>query len=196
MKTFTRLTLALALPVVLALGACKEPSPATEATSTADDQADQGMDTSMTQPAPEPSREDLAFFEKAAQSGMLEMQAAELASTRASAIETKNLASTLDTAHRTSSAELETLALSKGVTLPTQLDSDHQGVLDNLMKAEAEDFDAAYVEAMTDRHEDAVALFESTSTGSDDAEIRNYAARALPTLQRHLEVARQMEASS
>lgn len=142
------------------------------------------------------SNDDIEFFGKAAQTGMTEVQAATIASTRASGSDTKSFASTMATDHTSNNEELKALALRKGVTLPTQLDKTHQGMLDELQKEDPKKFDATYAKDMTAGHKGAIDLFEKTSKDSKDPDIRDFARSTLPTLQHHLEMAKHLSEKS
>jgi len=142
------------------------------------------------------ANDDIAFFGKAAQTGMTEVQAATIASARASGADTKSFASTMSTDHTANNEELKALALRKGVTLPTQLDKTHQGMLDELQKEDPRKFDATYAKDMTAGHQGAIELFEKTSKNSRDPAIRDFAKSTLPTLQHHLAMAKHLSGKS
>lgn len=142
------------------------------------------------------SKDDIEFLGKAAQTDMTEVQAAVIASSRALTSSTKLLANTLATDHVVNTDDLRALAATKGVALPTQLDSKHQSELDDLQNVDANKFDAAYAKAMTEGHKDAVELFEKTSKKSKDADIRSFAKNTLPTLQQHLDMAKHINEKS
>jgi putative membrane protein len=142
------------------------------------------------------SNDDIEFFGKAAQTGMTEVQAAAIASTRASGADTKSFASTMATDHAANNEQLKALALRKGVTLPTQLDKTHQSMLDELQKGDPKKFDASYAKDMTTGHKGAIDLFEKTSKDSKDLDIRDFATSTLPTLQHHLEMATHLSKKS
>jgi putative membrane protein len=62
---------------------------------------------------------------------------------------------------------------------------------DKWMKA-GKDLDEDYMEAMVSDHKDAVDLFEK-ATKSDDADIAAFAQKTLPTLQHHLDRAKELK---
>ncbi len=142
------------------------------------------------------SSADIEFFGKAAQTGETEVQAAAIASSRASGADTKSFASTMATDHAANNEKLKALALRKGVSLPTQLDKPHQGMLDDLQKEDPKKFDASYAKDMAAGHAGAVDLFEKTSKDSKDPDIRDFAKSTLPTLQHHLEMAKHLSEKS
>ncbi|WP_161554237.1 DUF4142 domain-containing protein [Stenotrophobium rhamnosiphilum] len=142
------------------------------------------------------SKDDIEFLGKAAQADMTEVQAATIASSRALTTEAKSLATSAKTDHEVNNTDLRAIAATKGVVLPTRLDSKHQKELDNLQKVDAKKFDAAYAEVVKDSHEDAVDLFEKTAKKSKDADIQTYAKNTLPTLKQHLDMAKRLDEKS
>jgi putative membrane protein len=71
----------------------------------------------------------------------------------------------------------------------------HQADMARLEKASVSDFDAIYIEVQTKAHEDAVALFKSYADDGDDAQLKQFAAQTLPTLESHLAHVRGLRAS-
>jgi putative membrane protein len=142
------------------------------------------------------SKDDMTFFQKAAQTEMLELQAAEIASSRALAPTTKTFASTMTTEHGANNDALKALATSKGVTLPVKLADKYLEALEKLRKEEPKEFDKRYAEIMQEGHKQAIELFKERAKESKDADIRGFASDTLPALQHHLEMARQLTAKS
>ena len=138
------------------------------------------------------SKSDIGFFESAAQIGMTEVQAAAIASSRALGANTKAYASTMTSEHTANNEALKSLAMRKGVSLPTQLNKDHQNLLDKLQNVDSKEFDALYAKDMTTGHDDAINLFENASKDSKDADVREFAKSTLPTLHHHLEMAKHL----
>jgi putative membrane protein len=142
------------------------------------------------------SHDDKEFFQKAAQTGLLEVQAAGIAATRALAPKTKAFAATMAADHGAANDSLKMLAASKGVTLPTQLDRDHREVLERLQKEEPDEFDETYAEAMRHGHKEAIELFKEAVEDSKDVDIRAFANSTLPTLRHHLDMAKDLTRKS
>lgn len=142
------------------------------------------------------SSDDITFFEKAAQTGMTEVQAAQIASSRGQGADVKSFAQAMSADHDANNQELKALADKKGVTLPTKLDKDHQDMLEDLQEQDTDKFDAAYAAQMKKAHQDAVKLFDKTSNKSKDADVRQFAGSTLPTLQHHLQMAKNLSGKS
>ena len=83
-----------------------------------------------------------------------------------------------------------TLASSKGMTLPTALDEKHQKEVTKLSAMSGAEFDRAYSKMMLSDHTKDVSEFEKESTRGTDADLKAFAAKTLPTLQEHLQMAR------
>jgi putative membrane protein len=147
--------------------------------------------TGETQPAP--SAQD--FVDKVAISDMFEIQSSQLALSKQPDKDTKPFAQRMVTDHQKTSKELKSLVDGGKVkaTLPSALDSEHQTMLDDLKAKSGKDFDQSYDQIQVKAHEDAVALFNAYAKGGDDPELKKWAAKTLPNLERHLTMAQKLK---
>ncbi|PPE72021.1 DUF305 domain-containing protein [Solimonas fluminis] len=137
---------------------------------------------------------DQEFFDKAAVAGMFEVQSSEIALQLGSDPAIKSFAQMMVTDHSAANAKLKSLALAKGVMLPTGLDKDHQAKLEKLKAAKpGKEFDETYADLMEDGHDDAVQLFEKASKKAKDKDVQKLAAETLPTLKHHSEKAEKLD---
>jgi len=134
------------------------------------------------------------FWTTAAQGGMAEVELGKLAASKATNPEVKQFAQMMVTDHTKANTELKTLAAKKSVTLPTEVSSSHKSLMEDLNKKTGADFDKAYVDAMVDDHEEDVEFFKDKSEDSSDADVKAFAAKTLPTLQKHLETIKGIQA--
>ena len=74
--------------------------------------------------------------------------------------------------------------------LPNDLDANHKALRDKLSKLSGSEFDKAYMREMVSDHEKDVAAFKKESTSAKDADLKNWAAKTLPTLEDHLKQAK------
>ena len=88
--------------------------------------------------------------------------------------------------HGRANSELKGLASRKGVELADQLDSVHAGKVDRLSKLEGDQFDKAYIDQMVKDHREDVAAFEKAAKTVNDAELKTFVVKTLPTLRAHL----------
>jgi putative membrane protein len=133
---------------------------------------------------------DVMFVKTAAGDGMAEVVLGELAQQKAEAPAVKQFGQSMVTDHTKANDELKALASSKGIDLPAHVPKKHQATADTLSKLSGAEFDKAYAAQMVKDHEKAVADFENASRTAQDRDIKAFAAKILPTLQHHLEMAR------
>lgn len=127
------------------------------------------------------------FAVKAANGGMLEMEVARLAREKAQSSDVKAFAAMMLSDHQKVNDELKALAGRKNITLPARLGEDEQKHVDELAKLSGAEFDKKYIDLMVDDHEEDVKLFKEAADDADDADLKAFAAKTLPTLQKHLE---------
>jgi putative membrane protein len=130
------------------------------------------------------------FIRTAAMDGMAEVEHGRLAAQNATHDEVKQFGQRMVTDHSKANDELKALASQKKVTLPTTLDGKHKAMQDKLSKMKGDAFDRAYMAHMVTAHQQAIALFQKESSGGKDAEAKAWAAKTLPTLKEHLQMAR------
>ncbi|MEW6704488.1 MAG: DUF4142 domain-containing protein [Pseudomonadota bacterium] len=136
---------------------------------------------------------DAAFMKKAAESGLAEVQASQLAATKATHTQVKSFAQQMVDDHTKANDELKALAGAKGVELPAEPSMAQKAKLKLLQGAEGADFDKRYARDFgVKAHEDTVSLFQKESRRSKDAEVKAWADKTLPKLQHHLEMAKDM----
>jgi putative membrane protein len=134
------------------------------------------------------SSADSEFMNKAAIGGMAEVELGKIASTKATSADVKQFGQQMMADHTRANTELKTLAASKNVTLPTELDAKRKEAMDKLSKLSGAAFDKEYVRMMVEDHEKDVADFEKQANGGTDSDVKSFASRTLPTLKMHLEM--------
>lgn len=130
------------------------------------------------------------FAIRAATGGMMEVVLGELAQQKATHADVKTLAQTITADHRAANKELIDISRAKGVTLPTDMTSEqheHHARLEGLSGAE---FDRAYVQMMVEDHIQDIALFEAKANAVTSDAFKAFAAKTLPTLRKHHEMAK------
>jgi putative membrane protein len=129
------------------------------------------------------------FVKQVAISDMFEIQSSELAAAKGDS-ETKKFAVKMVTDHSKTSDELKAIMKNvQGVQLPTAMDSSHQGKLDKLKGLSGADFVKQYRSDQVAAHKDAVSLFDRYAKGGDSEKLKAWAAKTLPDLQHHLQMA-------
>ena len=134
--------------------------------------------------------DDSEFLVEAASGGMMEVEAGQLAATKAQNPRVKAFASMMVEDHTKANEELKALASGKSITLPTAVGEDHQKHITELREKSGMDFDKAYMKMMVDDHNDDVEDFQSASNNAKDESVKAFAAKTLPVLRMHLDSAR------
>lgn len=134
------------------------------------------------------------FVKEAATSDMLEVAAAKVAEEKGNA-EEKKFAQQMVTDHSKSSADIKGMVTSGDVKadIPTTLDDSSQKKLDKLRDTRAAAFSSEYDPMQVSAHKDAVSLFERYSKSGDNAKLKDWAGKTLPTIRHHLEMAEALQ---
>lgn len=140
-------------------------------------------------PSTRTSIEDQTFVTKAAKDGQAEVELATLAQKKATSEQARTLASQLRTDHERANAELMEIARRKGINVDPTSTPDQQQVASKLTNLSGAEFDRAYTDEMVQAHQRAVQLFEDVSHTAGDPDLKAFAAKVLPTLRHHLEMA-------
>jgi putative membrane protein len=129
-------------------------------------------------PAPRPAEQ---FLAKALQASMVEVELGKLAQKNAQSTGVNALGVRMQRDHARIAKVLSAVSREKGMVVPTSLDSSQRAQIDALGAKSGADFDAAYIELMVSKHEEAMSLYTAVAE-SDDPELSQVAKHALPTL--------------
>lgn len=137
--------------------------------------------------------DDTEFAVSAADGGMLEVQLAQLALTKATSPRVKEYAQSIIDDHTKANEELKTLAQTKNISLPSTLSEKSQKKYNDLAEKTGADFDEAYSEFMVKDHKEDVDKFKKAAEKAEDADIKSWAAGKVPVLEQHLSMAESLE---
>jgi putative membrane protein len=135
------------------------------------------------------SRSDQSFIKDAAEGGMMEVQLGKLASEKAASQQVKEFGKKMEQDHGKANREIQQLASTKNVQIADKLEGKHKSTYDRLAKLSGERFDREYMKTMIDDHKADVDKFKKEADKADDADVKKFAAKTLPTLEQHLELA-------
>jgi putative membrane protein len=88
---------------------------------------------------------------------------------------------------------LKSLAIQSKITLPADVSKSDAETFGKLSKLSGAEFDKAYANEMVKDHEKDVAEFQKEAMSGNDPSLREFASKTLPTLQSHLQQAREMQ---
>jgi len=134
------------------------------------------------------SMTDTAFANKAAISGLTEVELGKLALEKATNAKLKDFASMMVKDHGKENDELKAIAKSKSIVLPATLDQEHQMKMEELKGKSGVEFDKAYAMAMVEGHQKTLDLMEKGGAGLADADLKGFAAKTAPVVKHHLDM--------
>jgi putative membrane protein len=135
-------------------------------------------------------RPDAAFVMEAGQDGHAEVQHGKLAQQNGSRAEVKAFGQRMVTDHSKAGAELAAIAKKLGIAAPADTSDKHKAEQKRLAALKPDKFDEEYIQHMVHAHETAVTLFQKHAKHGEAKELRDFAAKTLPTLEEHLKMAR------
>jgi len=158
----------------------------------AEDANNTGQDSSIFRTVPDmgvvPNQNynDADFAVQAADGGMTEEQLGKIALTNAQDQRVKDFGQRMVTDHGKANAELMAIAKQKSIVLPTAVSREHSEHMADLNSKTGSEFDKDYMDMMLKDHKTTVQLFETAAQQAEDADIKAFAVKTLPTLRQHL----------
>jgi putative membrane protein len=136
--------------------------------------------------------DDRKFAKDVALSGMTEVELGKLATEKASRDDIKQFGQKMVNDRTKANDLLKEVATKENFAIPDTIDSKHQSRVAKLSKLSGEEFDRAYVKDQLKDHQTAVRDFEAEAKNGTDANMKAFASNMLPTLQQHLELAKNL----
>jgi putative membrane protein len=135
-------------------------------------------------------RPEQPFLTEVASVGHMEVALGKMAQTHAASEQVKSFGQRMVDDHSKADEELKQLAARKSITLPAKMSPQHQKIVDRLSKLKGKEFDSAYMDEMVRGHEATVAKFRKEAASADDPDVKEFANKMLPTLEGHLQMAK------
>jgi putative membrane protein len=132
------------------------------------------------------------FMTNAARGGALEVQLGNMAAQKASSPDVKQFGERMATDHGQLGQKLQQLASNLNVTPDQQLSPEQQSAVSRLQNLSGKAFDREYMKTMITDHVKDISEFQRTASQASNPDIRRFATEALPTLQEHLRMAREI----
>ncbi|HTJ50846.1 MAG TPA: DUF4142 domain-containing protein [Cyclobacteriaceae bacterium] len=170
--------LSSALALVIALPSCKN-GKTEDSKEVATEHNDAKFDNA--------NEEDAKFLVSAAETNLEEIELGKLAQQNSSLADVKELGKMIEEDHIKALKDLQALASSKQITIPTVLTDNGLDAVKKLKDKTGKDFDKDYCDMMVKGHKDAIDKFEKESTDATDADIRTWATSMVPALRTHLD---------
>jgi putative membrane protein len=132
------------------------------------------------------------FLANAARGGMLEVQLGNMAAQKASSNDVKQFGEHMATDHSQLGQKLQQLASNLGFSLPPDLKPEQQNLVSRFERLTGKAFDSEYIKEMVSDHKKDISEFERAVSQASNADIKQFASEALPTLRDHLKMAREI----
>lgn len=134
------------------------------------------------------------FVLQAAQSDMFEIKSSQLMVEKGET-KVKEFATKMVEAHKMTTEQLGAAmtAVDAKNSLPTEMSSAQKSMIDDLNGRSGGELADQYVDDQVSAHKDAVSLFERYAEGGDNPELKAWAAKTLPDLKHHLEMAQMLD---
>jgi putative membrane protein len=131
------------------------------------------------------SNSDRDFVTKAAEAGLAEIAEARVALKNSQRPDVQIFARRMIADHTKAHEQLKSIAKAKGIEMPNAPSDQDLMRLKAMGALAGNEFDNAYIKQEVEDHDNAVALFTQESNGGQDAQLKAFAAAALPTLKDH-----------
>jgi putative membrane protein len=132
------------------------------------------------------NQRDRNFAMKASMANFAEIDAGQLAATKATDAGIRSFGQQMVTEHTASKAELQNLANSLSLYAPDSLDAEHAALKTQLMALSGKAFDSVYIHSQVKDHNMAIDLYDDEGDKGDNRPLRDYARSTLPHLRMHL----------
>lgn len=149
--------------------------------------------------APTPSARsnapDAKFVEAASAAGLAEVALGQLGASQGQSTEVKAFGQKMVEDHSKANDELKTIASGKSIPVSMAPMASDTKAAAMIGKKQGAGFDAAFKKKMVADHEKVIKLFTTESTSGKDADLKAFAAKMLPDLKGHLQMAQQLPAA-
>ncbi len=130
---------------------------------------------------------DAEFVTDVEDINLTEMNLGQLAGSKATLTETKDLGKMMESSHKKAYDDLASLAAKKTISVPSAMSDAAKKDYDNLSEKTGIDFDKDFCDRMVKGHKDAIDKFEKASKDLSDPDLQAWASNMLPALRTHLE---------
>ena len=129
---------------------------------------------------------DAAFYRKAAEGGIAEVELGKLAQEKSTNQSVKDFGAMMVTDHTAANEKLKAIAERNGIKLPTSPSVGQMAAKTKLEVLSGNTFDKSYIKGMVKDHQEDIEEFQKEAISGQDPDAKAYAAATLPTLKKHL----------
>ena len=132
---------------------------------------------------------DMDFLLKTSAGNTAEIDAATLASYKATNVAVRNFAQHMLMEHGMAQTDLKNVAASVGFPVKDSLDPAHIAIKAQLESLNGRQYDSAYIYVQVTDHQTTIANFNTELSNGQHKDVKNYASNYLPHIQMHLQSA-------
>jgi putative membrane protein len=152
-----------------------------------------GAPVTQNQQGPALSPQDREFIRSAMEAGNTEVILGKLAQEKSTSEEIKKFGERMVQDHSKAGEQLKAIAKKLGFKPPSEPEAKKkEDVITMLEDLSDDEFNMSYSMVMVKAHKQAVSLFQKQAKEGDAPELRQFAEKALPVLQEHLKMARNL----
>jgi putative membrane protein len=161
--------------------------------------------SNASQPSPSPAAEtspgsntasgnkDQAFVQDAIKGNRAEVTLGKMVASKTNNASVKQFAELMVKDHTQALSQLTHLAQQKSITIPQGLPEDAQQLQSKLQSETGTQFDKDYMDGMVKDHQKDLQEFQDQAQNAQDPEVKQLAAKLVPTLQEHLDKAQKVD---
>ena len=138
---------------------------------------------------------DASFFKRAAEGGIFEVDAGNLAQQKSTNQQVKDFGAMMVKDHSAANQKLQSIAASKSITLPTSASVGQMATKGKLDVLSGDTFDKSYIKSQLKAHQQTIALFKKEIASGQDPDAKAFASATLPTLRMHLKTIKTIAAN-
>jgi putative membrane protein len=137
------------------------------------------------------SNTDKQFLTTAARTDMIEAHEGQMAQNQASRTDVKDVAKTVVDDHTQSYGALTDLAAKTGASIPKGINAKKDRTIEQLAHLKGASFDRQFTTDVIAAHKQEITRFKHEADHGQDADVKAYAAKMVPVLEKQLQMAEQ-----
>jgi putative membrane protein len=130
---------------------------------------------------------DANFVVTIVEESYAEIKLAQLAMSKSTNPELKNIANTVENDYSKVLNELKDFSYKKGIAIPVEESTSIKNDIQKLQKEDRNEFDRQWIKTTKNQHESMIKKFELTLKKTQDEELKSWIINALPDLRSHLD---------
>ena len=133
------------------------------------------------------------FVTKAGEGGFMEVAMGKLAQSNGGSNDVKEYGKMLETDHGNANNKLKEIAAAEKISMPVAATKEQTMHVNEMQSKTGADFDKMFIPMMIDDHEKDINEFKKAATDNSNAKVKDFAAKTLPTLKKHLDKAKMIK---